>query len=99
MYIVQIVDVLSFTELELTTSLRLTRLLTFNNTCIASDESGCTKRFLVFCVNLYKSTGNCQTESLTLACVATATESYLDVILVGNIQQVEWLLYNKLDKL
>ena len=83
---------LTLTELEATTCLWLTRLLTLNLTAIACQESGILQLLLVILVDLYQCTSNGKAQSLALTSEATTVEVDFDIILLSNLQQVQRLL-------
>ena len=85
---------LTLTELEAATSLGLTWLLTLYLTAVTCQETFVLQLLLVFFIDLHQSTGDSKAESLALACEATTVEVSLDVILLSNIKQVQWLLYH-----
>ena len=85
---------LTLTELEAATSLGLTWLLTLYLTAVACQETFVLQLLLVFFIDLHQSTGDSEAESLALTCEATTVEVSLDVILLSNIKQVQWLLYH-----
>ena len=82
---------LTLTELEATTSLRLTRLLALYLTGVASQESVILQVFLVLSIYLDESAGNSETQSLALASEAATVEICLDVIFLSCFQQVQRL--------
>ena len=87
---------LALAELEATTSLWTSGLLSLDLAAVACHEAFCTKCLLVLCVNLYKSAGNSQTQSLRLASVTATVEVNIDVVLLGNIKQSQGLFYHEL---
>ena len=87
---------LTLTELEATTCLRLSRLLTLYLTAVACQESGVLQLLLVLLVDLHQGTGNGEAQSLALTCEATTVEVGLDVVLLSNRQQVQRLLHHLL---
>jgi len=89
-----IVPILTLAELEVTTCLRLSRLLTLNLTCIACEEALCLESLLVLGINLNECAGNGKTQSLALACEAATVESSLDVVLAFCFEQLKGLLDN-----
>ena len=85
-------SILTLTELEATTSLGLTWLLTLNSTRVACEETLVLQSLLVFGVNLNEGTGDSEAESLALAGKTTTVEVGLYIILLSNFQKVQWLL-------
>ena len=89
-------SILTLTELEATTSLGLTGLLTLNGTGVASHEAFSTKSLLVISIDFHECTGNSEAKCLALTSETTTTEGYLNVVLFSNVQKSKGLLYNKL---
>ena len=87
---------LTLTELEATTSLRLTWLLTLNLTGIASQESMVLQVLLVLSIDLYECAGNGKAQSLALTSEAATVEGCLDVIFLSDLQQAQRLLHHVL---
>lgn len=83
---------LTFRELEAFASLRTTRFLTLNLTGVASHEAFLAESGLVFGINLYKRTGDSETESLCLTFVTATVKMSHDVIFLSHIKSVEGLL-------
>ena len=83
---------LTLAELEATTSLWLTWLLTFNDTSIAGEEASLAEGSLVLSVDLDESTSDSETEGTSLTIVATTLQVDLDVILLSYTYLVERLL-------
>ncbi len=90
--------ILTLRELEATACLWLTRLLTFNSTCITCDEAFSAECLLVFFVDFHKCTGDSEAKCLTLTSVTATCEVSLDVILLNNAEEVEGLLHNELNQ-
>ena len=84
--------ILTLTELEVSTSLWLTWLLTLNSTAVACQESLVLKCFLIFSVNLNQCTSDSKTQCLALTSKATTIEVGLNVILTFYTEQLQWLL-------
>ena len=80
---------LTLTELEATTSLGLSGLLTLNNAAVACEETVILQVLLVFGVHLDECAGDSKTQSLALACEAASVEVDLDVVFLFNTQQGE----------
>ena len=91
--IVQLSRGLTLAELETTTSLWLTWLLTLNGTRVASHESVILQSLLVLSVHLNECACDSEAESLALACEATTVEVSLDVILLNSVESQQRLLY------
>jgi hypothetical protein len=87
----------AFAELEATTCLGLTGLLALYGAWVASHETFCTKGFLILGVNLYEGAGDGEAESLALSGITATEEVHLDVILLGNVEQVQRLLHDELE--
>ena len=85
---------LTLRELEATTCLWTTWLLTLYLTGITCHEAFCTQGFLVFFINLDQGTCDCETQSLALTCITSATQCNFDIILLGYVKQVQRLLYD-----
>jgi len=90
-------SILTLTELEATTSLGLTWLLTLNLTGIAGQETVVFQALLILSINLDECTGDSEAESLALTSEATTVEVGLDVIFLSYLQQVQRLLNHVLE--
>ena len=95
--IVQLSRGLTLAELETTTSLWLTWLLTLNGTRVASHESVILQSLLVLSVHLNECACDSEAESLALACEAATVKVCLDVILLCYLKELEWLLNHVLE--
>src|SRR5574344_292812 len=82
---------LTLTELEATTSLRLTWFLTLNSTAVTCQESVVFQGLLVLSVHLNECTGDSHTQSLALTCKTTTIEVYLNIIFFSYFEQLQWL--------
>ena len=87
---------LTLAELEALASLRTSRLLTLNDTCVASKESVILKILLILSVNLYEGACYGKTQSLALACEAAAVEIGLDVVFLHYVKYLQGLFYDVL---
>ena len=87
---------LTLTELEATTSLGLTWLLTFNDTGIAGEEASLAECCLVLSIDLNESACDGETNGTSLAIETTALEVHLDIVLLSYTYLVEGLLYDEL---
>ena len=85
---------LTLTELEATTCLGLTGLLTLNLTSIAGQETVVFQSLLVLGINLDQCTGDSEAQSLALTSETTTVEVGLDVILLSDLQEVQRLLHH-----
>ena len=83
---------LTLTELEATTSLRLTWLLTLNLTAITCQETSVLQLLLILFVHLDEGTGDSHAQGLALASETTTVEVHLDVVLLSHLEQVQRLL-------
>ena len=88
--------VLTLAELEATTSLGTTWLLTLYLTAVASHEAFSTECLLVLGIDLNQCAGDSQTESLALTGETATLQVNLDIIRLCNVQQVQGLLNNVL---
>ena len=86
-----VLQLLTFTELESTTSFRLSRFLTFNRTGIASHEAFSTESSFIFSIDFHQSASNCKTQCLRLSGETATAEIYFDVVLFSNTQLVQRL--------
>lgn len=82
---------LTLTELEVLTSLRLTRFLTLNLTSVTSHEAFCLQRSLVFRIDFHQRTSDSEAKRLCLAFEATAVKRYLDIVLLCYAEFVQRL--------
>ena len=89
-------NVLTLAELEATTCLGTTGLLTLYLTAVASHEAFGTECLLVLGIDLNQCAGDSQTQSLALAGVTATLQVNLDIILLCYVQQVQGLLYYEL---
>ena len=83
---------LTLTELEATTSLGLTWLLTLNLTAITCQETCVLQLLLVLFIDLHQSACDSETECLALASETTTIEVHLDIVLLSYFEQVQRLL-------
>src|SRR3712207_3634085 len=86
--------ILTLAELEATTCLWLTRLLTLNGAAVACEEACILESLLVFGVDFHESTCDSEAKGLALACKTATVEVGLDVVFTINIEQLQWLLYH-----
>ena len=84
---------LALAELEVSTSLGLTRLLALDGTAVAREESGVLELLLVLGVDLDERTGDGEAQGLALTGETTTVEVYLNIILTLSLEQLQWLLY------
>ena len=82
-------EILTLTELEVTASLGLSRLLTLNGTAITCEESVVLEVLLVFSVDLHQRTCDGETQGLALAGETTAVEVGLDIVLLCDLEQLD----------
>ena len=87
---------LTLAELEATTCLWTTWLLSLDLAAVACHETFSTECLLVLSINLHESAGNSEAKSLRLTCVTAAIEVNVDVILLGNVEQSQRLLNHEL---
>ena len=85
---------LTLTELEATTRLGLTWLLTLYLTAVACQETFVLQRLLILGIDLHQCTGDSEAERLALTSETTSVEVGLDVILLSDLQQVQRLLHH-----
>ena len=87
---------LTLAELEATTCLWTSGLLSLDLAAVACHEAFSTKCLLVLCVDLYKSAGNSEAKSLRLSGVAATVKVNINIILLGNVEQSQRLLNHEL---
>jgi hypothetical protein len=85
---------LTLRELEATTSLWTTWLLTLNLTRVASEEAVILEVLLILSVNLNECASDSEAESLALTCETATVEVSLDVILLSYFKKLQRLLNN-----
>src|SRR3712207_9344149 len=81
-------------ELEATTSLGLTRLLTLNSTAVTCKESGILQLFLILSVHLNECTSNSETQCLALTGETTAIKVRSEERRVGKECRSRWSPYH-----
>ena len=86
------VQLLTLTELEAAASLGTTRLLALHGTAVAGEESSVLELFLVLCVDFHQGAGDGQAQGLALAGEAATVEVGLDVVLLGDVEELQRLL-------
>ena len=82
---------LTLAELEVLTSLRLTRFLTLNLTSVTSHEAFCLQRSLVFRIDFHQRTSDSEAKRLSLTFEATAVKRYLDIVFLNYAEFVQRL--------
>ena len=87
-------NILTLTELEATTSLRTSRLLTFYLAGITCHEALGTQGLLVLGINLDQRTCDGKTQSLALTCETATLQINLDIVFLCTVQSCQWLLYD-----
>jgi len=88
---------LTLAELEATTCLWTSGLLSLDLAAVACHKAFGTECLLVLSVNLDQGACDSQAESLRLTGVATAIEVHVDVVLLGHVEQRERLLHDELE--
>ena len=88
---------LTFRELEAFACFGLTGLFAFYGARVAGHEAMLAQDRLVVGVDFHQCAGDSEAESLGLAFVAAAVEVDTDVILLGNFEQAQGLLYDELE--
>ena len=90
-------EILTFRELEVPTSLRLTRFLTLYLTGITCHESFCLQSRFVLGVDLHQCAGDCQTQSFCLTFESATVQISLDIIFLRYTQFLQRLLNHVLE--
>lgn len=89
-----LLQTLTLTELEATASLRTTRFLTLNGTCVTSKESVIFQILLVFLVDFNECACNGEAQSLALTCETATIEVHLYIIFLSYVKKLQRLLNN-----
>ena len=84
--------ILTLAELETTTCLGTTGLLTLYLAAVTRHEAFCTQGLLVLGIYFHQGTGDSQTHGLRLTSETTTIQVHLNVILLSDIQESQGLL-------
>lgn len=87
---------LTFAELEALASLGTTGFLTLDGTGVASHEAVLAQQSLVLGVDFHESASDGEAECFSLTLVATTIEIYVDVVFLGDFEERQGLLNDKL---
>ena len=90
-------SILTLRELEAAACLWLSWLLTLNLTCVTCDEACLAECLLIVSIYLNECASDSEAESLALSCETATVEVSLNVVLLCNLEELEWLLNHILE--